>query len=470
MADARPGGRLAELEARWRQEPKSTAFFPFAEELRRAGQLERAIEILEQGLALQPTYLAARVALGRNLLETGETVAAVEVLERALLQDPTQLVARKLLIEAHLRLGNRESAREHLGNYRLLVGRDRELDLLEARVSEQAPADIGLSLPVAPPPAPPQGEIEEPERPGEIFELGAPASSRFEFAFAPDPRRRAREVEPFGKLLVPPGLLARWRNSSRLERLFPVAESVLSDQLPGTSLEMVARVEAPPVEPGEAVRSFSASSLGLESVGEPAVDFAQSTQLSEADATVEELFEQEGAVETAAAGPARPFFELQEIGRDVERELLGLEPAVAEAVPEASEVEAASAGDRAPSLEEAIGIEAVADAEAEVADVPPAEPAAGRPSWVVGKLLLEQGHLQEAEQEFQRVLAERPDHAEARAGLEEVAARREQLASGPGPVPPATGALRLRSSEQRLRVLRSYLNRIRRSRELSRVS
>jgi len=72
--------RLEALRERWERDPASRLFLQLAEEYRRDGQPEAALKVLETGLGHHPGYLAARVALGRCLLETGDVTGAAETL------------------------------------------------------------------------------------------------------------------------------------------------------------------------------------------------------------------------------------------------------------------------------------------------------------------------------------------------------------------------------------------------------
>ncbi|HVS03568.1 MAG TPA: tetratricopeptide repeat protein [Thermoanaerobaculia bacterium] len=127
--------RLEHLQERWAREPTSRVFLQLAEEYRRRGDHRQAAEVLQQGLALQPRYAAARVALGRCRLEMEQPDAAREVLERVVAEDPTQIVANKLLAEAYLRLGDSLGAIEVIDRCRLLSVPEEELQELETRVS-----------------------------------------------------------------------------------------------------------------------------------------------------------------------------------------------------------------------------------------------------------------------------------------------------------------------------------------------
>ena len=55
----------------WKNYDRKTVvrFAQLAEELRRSGELQEAVDICQSGLAIHPGYLSARVTLGRALLE-----------------------------------------------------------------------------------------------------------------------------------------------------------------------------------------------------------------------------------------------------------------------------------------------------------------------------------------------------------------------------------------------------------------
>src|SRR6185312_15339655 len=73
--------RIEELRRRVQADPASIAFAALAEEFRRAGRHREAIETCRTGLQRHPSYLSARVTLGRSLVEVGEFGEAKEVLE-----------------------------------------------------------------------------------------------------------------------------------------------------------------------------------------------------------------------------------------------------------------------------------------------------------------------------------------------------------------------------------------------------
>jgi predicted Zn-dependent protease len=71
--------RIEELKRRVHSDPASIAFAALAEEYRRAGRFDEAIETCTSGHVRHPSYLAAHVTLGRALLEVGRVTKTVTV-------------------------------------------------------------------------------------------------------------------------------------------------------------------------------------------------------------------------------------------------------------------------------------------------------------------------------------------------------------------------------------------------------
>lgn len=133
--------RLAELERRWREEPGARVFLQLAEEYRRTGRAEDALEVLEKELEKNPQHVAAQVARGRCLLELERSEEAVRTLDTVLDQDAAHLVARKLLVETHIRRGDAPAARRQLDLYTNFAGADPEVDELRQRIQGLLLAD-----------------------------------------------------------------------------------------------------------------------------------------------------------------------------------------------------------------------------------------------------------------------------------------------------------------------------------------
>jgi tetratricopeptide (TPR) repeat protein len=98
--------RIEELRRRVQADPASIAFAALAEEFRRVGRYDDAIETCRTGLTRHPAYLSARVTLGRALIETGDYDGAREELETVLRSAPENLAAIRGIEQIHERLGH----------------------------------------------------------------------------------------------------------------------------------------------------------------------------------------------------------------------------------------------------------------------------------------------------------------------------------------------------------------------------
>lgn len=139
--------RIEELRRRVQLDPASIAFAALAEEFRRMGRNEEAIETCRAGLQRHPAYLSARVTLGRALIETGDYDAAREELETVLRSAPENLAAIRGLAQIHDRLGHSTEMDPHLAA--MMNAEVERIAVAAAAVPLAAPP-----LPVAAPPPP----------------------------------------------------------------------------------------------------------------------------------------------------------------------------------------------------------------------------------------------------------------------------------------------------------------------------
>jgi tetratricopeptide (TPR) repeat protein len=98
--------RIDELRRRVNRDPTSIAFAQLAEECRRVGEYQEAVNVCRAGLACHPSYLSARVTLGRALMELEQLADAQEELEAVLGLAPDNLAAIRALADIHLRRGD----------------------------------------------------------------------------------------------------------------------------------------------------------------------------------------------------------------------------------------------------------------------------------------------------------------------------------------------------------------------------
>jgi tetratricopeptide (TPR) repeat protein len=179
--------RLEGLRRRVQEDPSSIAFAQLAEEYRRAGQLQDAVDVCRAGLAIHPAYLSARVTLGRALLDLSQFDAAQQELELVLKSAAENLAAIRGLAEIHHRRGSLAEALAHYRAALALARNDPDLEQtikdLASKVEPQKPAHAGgLSFEQArrellvhtPPPAPAPVQPVQPAEPVEAVEAVEP--------------------------------------------------------------------------------------------------------------------------------------------------------------------------------------------------------------------------------------------------------------------------------------------------------
>jgi tetratricopeptide (TPR) repeat protein len=106
--------RLEELKRRVEADPASIAFASLAEEYRRAARFEEAVEASRAGLRFHPTYVSARVTLGRSLMELGLYDQAERELHVVARSTPDNLAARRALGDLYWRQADLVRALEQL--------------------------------------------------------------------------------------------------------------------------------------------------------------------------------------------------------------------------------------------------------------------------------------------------------------------------------------------------------------------
>jgi tetratricopeptide (TPR) repeat protein len=144
---------IEKLERRYAENPDGRFFAPLADAYRKAGSLDRALELVRAGLAKHPDYLSAHIVLGRCLLDKNDDAEAGRTFERVLALDSENIIALKCLAEIAERGGRADEARAWL--QKLLV--------VDAMNTEAA-ADLerlggAVETPGAPAAAPQEGEV-----------------------------------------------------------------------------------------------------------------------------------------------------------------------------------------------------------------------------------------------------------------------------------------------------------------------
>jgi tetratricopeptide (TPR) repeat protein len=199
MADSQ---RIDDLRRRVQRDPTSIAFAQLAEECRRAGHFQEAVDVCRAGLELHPGYLSARVTLGRALIELGDLDVALAELGHVLKSAPDNLAAIRGIAEIHHRQGHLSEA---LAQYRAALGLARNDPDLQRTVDE-------LARKVEPVPAPAsadglsfeqmQNELLQNLPPPPPVKLAAPP--RVETAIASEPAPAVPSLDTEGKAERPP--------------------------------------------------------------------------------------------------------------------------------------------------------------------------------------------------------------------------------------------------------------------------
>lgn len=139
---------LKSLAERVRTAPRSLAFVPYADLLRRAGRVPEAFQVIRTGLKHHPEHVTALVVLARIHLENGQRALALAVLGDCLRLDPENVAAGSLMVELMLGDGRVDPARILLERLLSSVPGDKEL----RRLSQLA----------SPPPASAHGDPDDP--------------------------------------------------------------------------------------------------------------------------------------------------------------------------------------------------------------------------------------------------------------------------------------------------------------------
>ena len=162
--------RIEELRRRVQADPASIAFAALAEEFRRIGRYDDAIETCRTGLQRHPAYLSARVTLGRSLIETGDYDAAREELETVLRSAPENIAALRGIEQINERLGHSTEMHPDLAALANAPVRLAPPPAPEPKKIDLGAFDLPLSVMTA--------EPESVEKVGEPFDIFAAALER----------------------------------------------------------------------------------------------------------------------------------------------------------------------------------------------------------------------------------------------------------------------------------------------------
>ncbi|HYK09518.1 MAG TPA: tetratricopeptide repeat protein [Gemmatimonadales bacterium] len=435
---------IEKLERRWLENPKGRNFAPLADAYRKAGEIDRAIDLCKSGLELHPDYVSAHIVYGRCLIDQKDDPAATEVFQKVLQLDPENILALKILAEIAERTGHYDQGAEWLT--RLISADPMNGDAAEALTrmrskAAQARTAPRPSLPAAEPPVEAAGSAPAGENVAEIVPEKASEDLGIERASSPNvsaelpPRLSLVDMstvpmeQPDFKLDRASGAVEKIVDADRLvdaEPELPTADAAEAAKDQRMSLGL----EAEPELPGQGAVA-PRGSMGLE--GFDGIDFsnAPASQRMEgmmsdepASASAENV-EVEGLARTQYEGSGmfrleQPLLEstatphLEPDGPPVSLPLImpdDVEPGSAEApqlapppppLPRASRAAPAPAPAPAPvpASDDADDVSA-----ADTATLSQAEPVL---TETMAELYLKQGHKDDALRVYQALLAQRP--------------------------------------------------------------
>jgi len=259
---------IDKLTERIAKDPKSKLFVPLAEEYKKIGDIEMAIQVLTDGLKSNPGYVTARSFLGRLLLDRGDLAGAQKELEEVIKAIPDNLLAQRKLGDIYVLQGRGSDAQQRYKAAFALNPSDKELPSLLADL--EAGKDVSARIPrpkAAVPPAAPQAAPATTVQQQPKAAAASAAKTAGAPAVPPAPAQKAMSAAP-----VPPKTSATPAAPSRPASPEPTAvpvhdeAEVIEDIIEIESLEKPvsapeARKPAPPAADAFEVPAFDMNEL-----------------------------------------------------------------------------------------------------------------------------------------------------------------------------------------------------------------
>lgn len=136
--------RIDELKKKFDENPRRY-FAPLANEYRKAGDLEQAIQLCRAYLPQQPGHMSGHIVFGQALFESGQLEEAKGVFETALGLDPENLIALRHLGDIALQGGDPATARQWYQRVLDADPRNEEIAAQIATLDAAAPAEAAAT-------------------------------------------------------------------------------------------------------------------------------------------------------------------------------------------------------------------------------------------------------------------------------------------------------------------------------------
>lgn len=236
--------RTAELRRKLEKDPASRLFGQLAEELRKDGRHDEAIEVARGGLEKNPNYPSARLTLARALLDSGRPTEARPELESVVRASPDNILAGRLLAETLADLGETAQAIKQFERALVFVPGDKAITerLVELKAALSAPSAPSAGL--GPPPS-----------------LGGPQAA----AVPPPPFAEAAPAVPALMTLEMPdsGPSAPELMTLEMPDSAPSAPGLMTLEMPDAAPAPVTTPSAPALDRDLASGTFSPGSLNV---------------------------------------------------------------------------------------------------------------------------------------------------------------------------------------------------------------
>src|SRR5581483_2686555 len=152
MADKALSPEIMKLMDKIANNPTSRLFVPLAEEYLKSDMLEEAIFVLVDGIKNHPTYVAARVMLGKIYLQTKQIAEAKKEFEQVIAVNPENILAGKKLAAIYQTEGEIQKAFDACKKILMIDPSDKETKLLLSSLEKQrAASPPPAEMPALPP-------------------------------------------------------------------------------------------------------------------------------------------------------------------------------------------------------------------------------------------------------------------------------------------------------------------------------
>jgi len=160
MSDKIVSPEIVKLMDKMTQNPTSRLFVPLAEEYLKCQMVDEAVIVLVEGIKNHPTYVAARVMLGKIYLQKNQIPEAQAEFEQVIAINPENILAHKKLAMVYQGQGQTQKALEACKKVLMIDPSDKEakglVGVLEMAAASNAPseAEVPSNRSVATEPSP----------------------------------------------------------------------------------------------------------------------------------------------------------------------------------------------------------------------------------------------------------------------------------------------------------------------------